>query len=336
LTASIAGLSGGAPAVTPAITTPATGYGSPVTVTRFLEFRSETLAETIQRIESPAIRAGNLFLRQDRTYANRKGAGGAVVFDVSAIGMSMLFRACFGASAITTPTNGILTRKHTYTVVDQTGQSLTLQKGVPGVNGTVQPFTYQGCKVAQWQLDQTLDNLLTLTVTFDAQDESTATALAAASFPSNQAQFHFGQGVMTIGGANFDIKQFSLIGTNNLIGERYFIRGNTLKKEPVPNALFDISGSVDAEFADLTAYNLFVNQTMPTLTFVWTGPFIESVTPVYNQTLSITIPAARFDGTTPQVASVDVVPITLPFKAVNDTAGDNIMTTFIYTTDTAL
>jgi hypothetical protein len=60
------------------------------------------------------------------------------------------------------------------------------------------------------------------------------------------------------------------------------------------------------------------------------------VTPVYNQTLSITIPAARFDGTTPQVASVDVVPITLPFKAVNDTAGDNIMTTFIYTTDTAL
>src|SRR6266700_5448808 len=131
---------------------PGTGYGDAQTPSRFLEFTSESLQLARDVLESTAIRTGNRLLRTDRQALNRKGAGGDVNYEVAYTGFGLLFKHMFGASVITTPTNGVLTRDHTYTIADPTGKSLTTQVGRPDtVAGLGNPFRYKGCKVNGWE-----------------------------------------------------------------------------------------------------------------------------------------------------------------------------------------
>lgn len=313
--------------------TPGAGYGDPVTVSRFLEFIDESLALDVQRIESAGLRAGNRVLRGDRWAPNRKGAGGDVNFEVATNGFGLLFKHMLGNSVISTPTNGVLTRDHTYTLADLAQKSLTFQVGTPEVTGTGDAFTYKGCKIASWELSNDIDGFLLLKLTLDAMDEDTTIALAAASFPV-ATLFNFTQGQVTVGGANFDVHNFSLAGDNGLKTDRYFLRNSSLKKEPLHNALTALTGAFEAEFTDLSAYNRYVTGTPAAVTLTFTGPQIEAVTPTYFSTLQITLPQVRFDGATPDVGGPDMINQPLPFKVTND--GTNQPITLLYrTTDTA-
>lgn len=300
-------------------TTPGTGYGDPQTVNRFLEFTDESLALDVQRIESTALRTGNRLLRTDRWAANRKGVAGDVNWEVANTGFGLLFKHAWGTSAITTPTNGVLTRDHTYQLADPTGKSLTIQVGRPDtVAGNINPFTYKGCKINGWELSQALDGMLMMKTVIDAQDEDQTISLAAASYPASQTLMNFTGGQATIAGANVDITDITLTFDPAIKNDRYFIRNNTLKKEPVPNALIAFSGTIGMEFTDTVAYNRFVNGTLAAVTMTWTGAQIEAVTPTYFYQVILTLPQVRFDGTTPNIAGPDVVPLSMPIKVLWD------------------
>jgi hypothetical protein len=315
--------------------TPGTGYGDAQTVTRFLEFTDESLALNRDVIESTALRTGNRLLRTDRQAINRKGAGGDINFEVANTGFGLLFKHMFGTSAITTPTNGVLTRDHTYQIADPTGKSLTLQVGRPDtVVGTVNPFAYKGSKINGWELSQALDGILMLKTTIDSMDEDQTISLAAASYPSSQTLMNYTSGQATIGGANVDVTGITLTYDPALNTARYFVRNNTLKKEPLPNALIAFTGSIDMEFSDLVAYSRFTGGTLAAVTMTWTGALIESVASPgpYSYQVIMTLPQVRFDGTTPNVGGPDVLTMSMPIKVLWD--GTTSPTLVYRTTDT--
>lgn len=316
-------------------TTPGTGYGDGVTATRFLEFTDESLKLNVDRIESAALRTGTNVLRTDHWAANKKGVAGDVNWEVCQTGYGLLLKHMFGTSVISTPTNGVLTRDHTYTFSDlYQARSLTMQLGVPDTNGTVNPFTYKGCKIAAWELSSAVDGMLMLKTTLDAQDEDQSTGLASASYPSNLIPLTFVGGTISNSSlGNWSVRNLAVSADRGLKQDRYFIRNSTLKKEPINNAFMSLGVQVEAEMESTAAYNLYVNGTNSSITATWVGAQIEAVTPTYFYQLSLTIPNVRFDGESPDVSGPDVVTQTMTGEVLYD--GTNSPITAVYrTTDT--
>lgn len=308
-----------------------TTWGTFSTPTRFLEVNSFAIQNQVERIESSAIRASNRVLRQDRWAANPKGVSGTLELEVMTKGFGLLLKHMLGTVAITTPSGATNTRLHTHTIGDTYGLGLTIQGGVPDVSGTVQPFSWLGCKIAEWTLSNEVDGLLMLGLNIDGATETTAQALASASYASSVELLTFAGGTVTLAGSQFDVRSISLTGNQGLKTDRYFLRGSTTKKEPIPIALVDLTGQLEAEFDGLTAYNRFVNGTVASLSATWVGSTIEGA---FKYSLTVTLPAVRFDGSTPEVASPDVVMLPLPFKALFD--GSQEPVTIAYqTTDTS-
>ena len=308
-------------------------YGTPVTVTKFVEMVDESIQLNLDRIESKSLRSGSRVQRSTRWIANKMGASGDVTFEVQTKGMGWLFELAFGQGAVTTPGGGTLTRDQTFKLSD-TPPSATLQVGRPKVDNTVQAFTYSGCMCTNWELACDVDGLLMFTLGIDAQDESTATALATASYPTSITLLSYLGGQIQLGGVNYDVKKFSVKGDNGLALDRRFIRNSGLKKQPIPADFTEIDVEFTVEFADLVAYNLFTAGTLGTFSAAFTGPLIET-TLSYGATF--TAPIIRIDGATPTVSGPDILELDIKARILHDPAVSADPITFVYrTVDTTI
>jgi hypothetical protein len=307
-----------------------TTYGTYVAPSRWYEDVSCEFDLVQEEIESESLRAGNMVLRSDRRVNDRQGVEGSIELEVQTKGFGLLFLHMLGAVTITTPSGAINTRLHRHVLADLFGKSLTVQGGIPDVNGTVQPFSWLGCKVTEWELSQAVGELLMLSVDLDGRDETTAQALGSPSFATGEL-FHFGQCAVTVAGSPFHATELSLSGNNGLATERRFLYSSTLKKEPIHESLREFEGELTGEFEDLTAYNRFVNKNIVGIVFTWTGPLIEGS---FNYKLEINLPACIFTGETPKVSGPEIVEQPLPFKVLNNGSAEPVTIDY-YTTDTA-
>lgn len=311
---------------------PETTWGTYAAPSRFLEFVNEGLALQIERIESQAIRRNNRVQRSDRWVADKRGAAGPVEWEVANRGFGLIFKHMLGTAAVSTPVGGTLARDHLFTLGDMDALSFTLQVGRPDSGGTTRAFSYLGAKVTEWELTNGVGGLLILRTTFDAADETTAQTLGTATYPTGQSLLSYVGGTISVGGSAVDVSEVSIRGSNGLKTDRHFIRSSTLKKEQVPTALADLGGSLSMEFADLTAYNRFVNGDIAAISAVWAGSIIEAA---LKYQVQVDLPAVRFDGETPTVAGVDILNQTLPFKVLNNGTDQPISITY-RTDDTAV
>lgn len=310
-------------------------YGTPVTVTRFVEYTSESMQLQMGRVESPALRTGTRVLRSDRFEPYRIGAAGRVQFDVPTKGFGLWLKHMLGTAAIATVVDANQTQ--TFTVGSLLGDMFTMQIGKPfNPSGTVQAFTYHGCKVTDWTLSCDLDGFLMADIGIDAEDEDNSTALAVASYPTDFRCFSFVGAAMTIGGSSIEIKNFSLSGDNALDTDRRYLRASALKKEPVENGMRSYEWSATADFSDLTQYNRFASATragaLAAIVATFDGPVAHGGTTLPR--LEITIPAARFDAVDVSVSGPEALMQDLSGVALFD--GTNSPVTITYrTTDAA-
>ena len=72
--------------------------GTAVTPTRFLEFNSETVKASKERVESTGLRPSRRVLRSGQWAVSRLGAAGDVEFDVSTNGFATLL-SCLATAA---------------------------------------------------------------------------------------------------------------------------------------------------------------------------------------------------------------------------------------------
>lgn len=278
-------------------------YGTPATLSggRSLEIREESLEDAIERIESEALRAGRSV--QQHWRPNRKGGEGSVTFELANKGFGLLWKHCLGA--IATAAAGTLGQTHTATIGALAGKSLTTQVGRPDVAGVTQPFTLHGCKVAEWTIGNEVDGIATLELALDFEESDTVTALATAAYPSGLELFDFIGATISVGGSAVAVADVSVSCANNLKTDRYFLRGSSLKKEPLEDTeAREITAELTGEFEGLTAYNRFVGGTEASFQATWVGSEFEAG---QNYKIDITASRCRFDGTTPTAGGMDVL-----------------------------
>ena len=275
--------------------------GSAATPTRFYEFNDESIAQTIERIESEGLRTGNRVLRSDRYASGQIAIEGSFSMEMTAGNTAILFKHALGAVA----TAGSYV--HTCTMSDPYGLGLTLEVGRPGNDGTVRAFTYAGCKINSLDLSVSVGELLSADFGVIGTTAEAIGSVTAASYGSSLELLHFAGAAITVAGDAFPCKDFSLSVNNGLTGDR-FVLGSQVAQQPIASSLAEVTGSLTAEFVDATAYNRVVNATHAAIVATFTDSTANSIT--------VTVPVARFDGDTPSVGGPDILDQSLTFKGL--------------------
>jgi hypothetical protein len=278
-----------------------TTVGSAATPTRFYEFTDESIAMTIERIESEGLRTGNRVLRSDRYASGQKAIEGSFSMDMTAGNTAILFKHALGAVA----TAGSFI--HTCTMADPYGLGLTIEVGRPGNDGTVRAFTYAGCKINTLDLSVSVGELLSAEFGVIGTTAETIGTVTAASYGSSLELLHFAGAAITVAGVAYPCKDFSLSVNNGLTADR-FVLGSQVAQQPIASSMAEVTGSITAEFVDATAYNRVVNATHAAVVATFTDSASKSIT--------VTVPVARFDGDTPTVGGPDILDQTLNFKGL--------------------
>ena len=114
--------------------------------------------------------------------------------------------------------------------------------------------------------------------------------------------------------------------------DRRFLAGSATKSQPKRSSVPSYTGTISAEFASLTDYNKFINGTTFSISAAWNGAEIESP---WNYEFVVSIPVAKFTGSTPVSSLDDLTVIDMPFTVLD--GGSGAAVSFFYTsTDTSL
>ena len=284
-----------------------TAWGTAVTVDRFYEILSENIQAEPDRLESAGIRSGQRVLRSDDWSQGMLRVGGPVEFELSTLNTKLLLEHAMG-----TYTGGTI---GTITPADLTGKGLTCQAGRPDVAGTVIPYTWSGGKVASWELSSDVGEIAKLTLDMVFKDQTTATALAAASYTSGLGLFTFVHGAVTIGGTTVDVRSISLTGDNGLNVERDY-HGGTLIKEPLEAARRDYGFSLELDHSGTVIPGRITSgsESALVLTFTSGGSIVKATT------------NARFDSGFANLSGMEILAQPLSGKLVATGADSTALT----------
>ena len=327
----------------------ANSYGAGGTIGRwYMIDPSEGFSVKKNVAQSKAIHGGR-FMVGKRRVVPTKAAVGKFDLDLVSKGLGLLFKNGLGsaATAVQQSSSTAYLQQHVPGLT-QVGQSLVIQKGIPMTpSGTIQPFTYAGCTITDWEISCTANEIAKLSITVDAQSEVTATSYTAPTFTAAEV-FHFAEGGLLIGGTPTTsggfvsisggtaptavVSSVSVKGSTKLNTSRYNIGAST-KSEPVENAFCEVTGTIELEFATLTDfYTAMIADTQQALQITFTGSLIAST---YHNYVNILIPNAVFEDATPQATSTDVVKVKLPFTTLDDLTDPPVEIDYM-STDTAV
>ena len=310
-------------------------YGSPETSTvRSYEAKAATFTRDVEYIDSYGFRRDQQTLRSDRADTISLGATGSIEFDVLNKGAGLLLQHVLGTTSGPTQNGSSTAYKSTFST-DDTGPtgSYTIQVSRVDSGGTLRPFTYEGCVATGFNLIQELGSNLSMTIDFDAENEQTSTGEATPAYPSSAVPFNYTGSVISIdGSATSNFTSFSLDGDLGMKTDRRFLKGSATKSQPKRTSVPSYTGTISAEFANLTDYNRFVNGTTFRINAAWNGAEIESP---WNYEFVVSIPVAKFTGSTPVSSLDDLTLIEQPF-VVLDSGSGACLEWFYTSTDTSL
>ena len=280
-----------------------TSWGTAVTVDRFYEILSENIQLEVGRTESSGIRSGQRVIRSDDWVAGERKVAGPVEFELSTRNTALLLEHALGTiTGMGTASVG------TITPADLTGKGLTMQVGRPDVAGTVIPYTFSGGKVAAWELSATVGEVAKLTLENVFKDQTTATALAAASYTSGLGLFTFVHGAVTIGGSTVPVRSINLRGDNALNAERFLIgtSGGSLIAEPLEAGRREYTFELQADHSGTVLPGRIDSSTEAALVLTFTsgGSILKATT------------NARFDAGFANLGGMDILTQPLSGKLV--------------------
>lgn len=309
-------------------------YGTPVVCDRFMEFDSESLERKNEIMRSSALGSGSLHLRRgSRSVVSARQVSGDITMECVTNGMGRHFRNLMGGTPTIAQQGGTTAYLQTHTLGSLLGKSLAIQKQLRDESDVVvAAFTNHGCKYISGEFSIDKKGKLMLTVTVDGEDVDTVTAAASPSLTATKT-FHYRQGALSIAGVPAALVQSAGIKVDRKMDTDRFHLGNAgVKAEPLVNDFPEITGTVSAEFAALTYYDLFANDTPASLGLVFEG---DTISGIYKENLTIVLPEIRLTGETPKVGGPGLVIVNHPFEAQWDGAAADMTLTYT-STDTAI
>jgi len=309
-----------------------TTFNTYIAVTRFYEFTSENITYNKKTAVGMGLRAGGQLPRSQRRVVTSYDAGGDIMLDLPTRGLGVLLSHAMGsAPSPTTVSTGVYS--YTFTLGDVYGRSFSAQVGVPQYGGTVLAKTVTGAKIQSFELAVANSGIATGKFTVDAAGFVTTQSLATASYSATGSVFNFSQGSLTVDAtAVANVKDFSITVDNSLKQDRFTLGGLGAKSEQTINGFRKVSGKLTAEFTDVTLMNKFLTDSAAALVLSFVGSTIAST---YKDTLTITIPAAKFDADTPNVTGPGTVDLAMTFEVYDDGTNQPV-TVFYQTAEAAL
>jgi hypothetical protein len=327
-----------------------TTVGTPVVVTKFLEFNSESFEFDPGWIEPTGLRVGTKFKRGSRLVQSRKMVTGDFEVNHSTRDMGLLWKLALGSAIVTPTVIAASAYKQVHQTGDHFGKSATFQVGRPEPSTqTVKPHTIAGCKFTSWEFSVSDNEVAKFSASVDGWDEATATALATASYVTAE-EFNFSQVTEfsignTIAGTNpltesggtavtSIVKSFSLKGENAFATERFGLGNLGTKKEQLENGTPTITGTLEAEYLQSEFYTPFKANTATSLVVRFEGSIISGSD---KNTIEIIIPEIRIKKVSPKVAGPGLVAATVEFEVyTNSTSQNPLQVTLISADSTAI
>lgn len=308
---------------------------TPVAVTTFNPFLDDNLQTRPNFAVDMGLQAGKLIPDVQRRVKVSEDAGGDLTFNAASKGFGRWLQAAMGSAPTPTQisTSGVYTQIHNVGSAD--GTTWTVQKGIPSTDGTVNPFTYSGCKITAWELSCAPNGLVLFKPTIDAmQVQPTgagALGLQTASYSVDQ-NFGFNNCVvqtftaMTVVSGTWTptspvsmgvVRNISIKGGQPKKVDRW-AAGSQIKAEALGNNWLVPTGQIDVDYASNALYTQFEAGTSLGLFINITGAIIgTSGTNV--ATIQCIMPAITLEqGSSPQTNGPDVVTVSYPFSAYGD------------------
>ncbi len=314
-----------------------------VTPTRWLEFIDESLNINKNVKQGQGLRVGSRFARSGRRTIPTLDATGDINMEVASKGMGLLWQLCMGSSVSTLVSAGTYQQVHT---AGDVLPSATVQVGLPRADTGIDAYTYLGTMVSSWELGFPNDDILSLKVSLDAADLTTATAYAAPSYPAAPVNlFHFAGGsiltgslvlpgatTLTTGGTPVaGVRSGSLSVNNNLANGRYNYGGGG-RKDKSTVGLREAAGSLEVEYVGTAFRDAVINDSSMNLLLNFTAGSLSTGL----ETLQVVVPEIRFDNNLPQSNGTDLIVQSLNFGVLQNDAGTQPLTIVQRTADATL
>ena len=337
------------------------GVAPSLSTVESLEIKSETLELKKTAVQGQGLHAGGRYDRNARRVLTNYAVTGGLVLDLPTRFIGNLVQAMIGSYGYTlaTPTQIASTTIYKSVHWPKTpflqGHSLCFQKGVPTVDGTVEPFTYVGCKISDWEMSVATGALAQLTLTIDGRNElagafpnggasasgdplNTSTPALATfnSIPSSGldlSSFHFREATIFSGGtptvvsnavenltttggsAVGNVRSASVKHSVSLDNARYFLGNSGFKAEQIENGFASITGQFVVEW--LSSEAMYAAFASDTTTSLQITLTGATVS-TSNYLFDIIIPNIKLEGEAPKVSGPQVVTQSVNWTGLDD------------------
>lgn len=315
-----------------------TTYGTYVAPVRSLEFESESIEWKPTRTIGKGLYNGGLVTRASQRQTTTATVDGDVVTPVYTKGMGLWLGMIFGTLGIS-PVQQAATTAYlqTHALASNQGQSASIQVGRPSLDGTVNPFSYVGCKVTKAVFECKVNEPLRVTMSIDGKDVSTQSYTTPTYQTSNPALF-WNQGAFTMGplgseAAVSGVTSFTLTIERPQDIALFYLDGTGRKSAPVQNDFVKITGDIETTYTSASSFaSIFQADTPQSIVLPFTGSLIAST---YYYGLTLKLPQVRFDSEPPKVAGPDILRPKMTFEALYDDTNTAVTATYM-STDTTL
>ena len=317
---------------------PEVTYGTASTPTAWLEAKKQSLDLKVEHMMSPALQSGLRVQRADRFVVNKKGVTGDIELDIMSNNMARWLIYAMGDSR---SMSSIKSGSTAYTYAMQLGDptslgAMTIQTGISDIGGNVRRMDATGCFITDFTLSNQVDGLLEGKFSVDGRDYTpSASAVTSASYSATSEVLSFAGGTISIGGSNIPVRSYDLTVKHGFDTGRYQIQNNTLKSQPVINALDDITLKVSLEFgADsptwatndlMTKYR--AGTTLSNVQGQWTGT--TAITGGTYPALTALVPKAVITSATPQFSGPELVILDVELRALYDGNNQPLQLTYV-------
>ncbi len=284
----------------------------------WLPFVTESITDSIDRIESKGRYAASRVKNSNQWTTGRVGGGGSIGLELQHLGLRTILQHAFGVESGAGP--------YTYDIGDLEGLGLSMEIFKPASSSTPGSMVYQaeGGKITSWQMRGQVGEIATLGLDLDFEEISRAASVGSApTYPSSPDFFTF-EGGVTWNGAQLNAKSVTISGNNGLKTDRYFLGNNNRKLEQLEANPRVYNVSVDMEFDNDAILDDYDSGTERALVVTFSGPGTGS--------LVVTTNARVESEPTPTIGGDGMLEGTVNFMVLaSDPADDSTAIDAVYT-----
>lgn len=302
-----------------------TTWGTAVTATSFMEFRSESLKKTIDEEKLESIGGGRSVIRRVQKNVNVEGS---LAFDLHPVdGIHFLKQALMGTvTSATSGAAGSLAFVHTFTTGDL---STVTQKGVTFEvkpwSETTTAWIYNGCRVQSYKISANINEPVKCEIEWVGRDATTGTFATTTATFSPVRPFLFQDGTFGYGdsGGNVTTEQivsFELTIENNLQSDEKSRSLGTTLLTALPPGRRNVMLSISQRFDTTTAWSRFLSNSQGAIRLSFnTGATIGSTAGNTTYAMHLDLPKVYYNSAVPEIGDSGILTHEVEVSAIGDT-----------------